>query len=217
MRFMVLGPIEVVSDGHAISLGGRKQRLVLAHLLRRHGTFVPTDVLVDDVWGDAPPDAVRSSLQSYVSHLRKELGPQRLEGQAGGYRLEVASHELDALEFEHARAAAHEMLERDPATASELLAEAIGGWRGGAYADLADERSLHGEIARLEDARLLAIEDRIEADLALGRHASLVGELEALTDAHPLREDLWRLHMLALVRSGRPAEALTTFHDARAV
>ena len=215
VRFLVLGPLEVVGEPGPVPLGGRLQRLVLAHLVRRPNEVVPTAVLIDDVWGEEPPDAVKSSLQGYVSNLRKAIGEERVEGRPGGYRLRVEEGELDAAEFDRLVREARLGSETDAATAVALFREATGLWRGPAFADLEDERSLQGEIVRLEEDRRSAIEDRIELELRLGRHASLVGELESLTLDEPLRERLWELRMLALYRSGRQADALAAYRQAQ--
>lgn len=215
VRFLVLGPVEVSGGDGPLSLGGRKQRLVLAHLIVRANAVVPTDVLIDEVWGDEPPDSVRSTLQGYVSHLRRAVGAERLEGRGSGYVLHVDEGELDAASFEALVAEGRGILDADAEEAAARLADALALWRGPAFADLADERSLQGEIARLSELRLLAIEGRFSAELALGRHAALVGELEALTVGNPLRERLWGLRMLALYRSGRQADALAAYRDAR--
>ena len=215
MRFRVLGPLEVEAEQGSLPLGGRKQRLVLAHLVRRPNEAVPTDVLIDDVWGEEPPEAAKSSLQGYVSHLRSAVGADRIDGRGGGYRLRIDEGELDALEFERLTSEARGSLDVDPAEAADAFGEALAMWRGPAFADLADELSLAGEVARLQEARVLATEDRISAEMSLGRHASVVGELEALTLENPLRERLWGLRMLALYRSGRQAEALAVFQQAR--
>jgi WD40 repeat protein/class 3 adenylate cyclase/DNA-binding SARP family transcriptional activator len=217
MRFLVLGPLEVEDRNGTVPLGGRKQRLVLAHLVRRANELVTSNVLIDDIWGEEPPDAVRSSLQGYVSNLRKLIGADRLEGRLGGYRLRVEPGELDAREFERLAIEARGDLEADPGASADTLRAALGLWRGPAFGDLGDELSLHGEVARLEEARRLAIEDRFAAELDLGRHASLVGELEALTLEDPLRERPWGLWMLSLYRSGRQADALAAFRQAQAI
>ena len=158
MEFQVLGPLQVVDGGQPLSLGGRRQRLVLACLLARANRPVTTATLIDEVWGDDPPEAARNSLQSYVSHLRKALGTDRLVNAPGGYVLEVATADIDAGRFEtlvqQTRADAH----ADPADVVATLDAALALWRGPAFADLADERSLAGEIARLEELRLSATE-----------------------------------------------------------
>ena len=217
MRFMILGPIEVEDRGEPIPLGGRKQRLVLAHLIRRPNEVVSINVLIDDVWGDEPPEAARSTLQSYVYRLRMAIGTDRLDGPHGGYRIRVEPGELDAREFELLASKGRQELDRDPAACVDDLRNALGLWRGPAFGELSDELSLQGEIARLEEARRLAMEDRLAAELDLGQDASLVGELEALTLEDPLRERPWALWMLALYRSGRQADALAAFRRAQTI
>ena len=212
----MLGPLEVSADDGPLPLGGRRQRLVLAHLLIRANDMVPTDVLIDEVWGDEPPESVRSTLQGYVSHLRRALG-NRLEGRSPGYVLHVEDGELDAATFEQGVRRAKQLLASDHATAAAAFAEALGVWRGTAFADLADEASLRGEIARLEELRLSAIEHRISAELATRGHSTVVSELEGLTVRHPLRERMWANLMLGLYRSGRQAEALAAYQRARQV
>ena len=217
MRFMILGPIEVEDRGETIPLGGRKQRLVLAHLIRRPNEVVSRNVLIDDVWGDEPPEAARSTLQSYVYRLRMAIGKDRLDGAHGGYRIRVESGELDAREFELLALKGRQELDRDLAACVDDLRKALGLWRGPAFGELNDELSLQGEIARLEEARRLAMEDSLAAELDLGQDASLVGELEALTLEDPLRERPWALWMLALYRSGRQADALAAFRRAQSI
>jgi WD40 repeat protein/DNA-binding SARP family transcriptional activator len=211
MRFRILGPIEVEGHDGPVQLGGRKQRLVLAHLLRRPNEIVPSNVLIDDVWGDEPPDAARNTLQTYVYRLRAAVGADRLDGSPGGYRLRVEPAELDALEFERLVTEGRREIVADPAVGIRTLKEALDLWRGPAFGDLGDELSLKGEIARFDESRKLAQEDRLAAELDLGRHAALIGELEALTLEDPLRERPWALRMLALYRSGRQADALAAF------
>jgi DNA-binding SARP family transcriptional activator/ABC-type glycerol-3-phosphate transport system substrate-binding protein len=214
MRFKVLGPLEVSRDDGPIQLGGPKQRAVLAHLLVRVNELVPADVLIDQVWGDEPPDAARGTLHSYISHLRKALGAERIEGRAPGYVLHVAEDELDSARFERLLHEAR-LANESPGRAGATLREALALWTGPAFADLSSEPSLAAEIARLEELRLQALEERIAADLAEGRHSDVIGELEALTRELPLRERLWELLMLALYRSRRPADALAAFERAR--
>jgi DNA-binding SARP family transcriptional activator/ABC-type glycerol-3-phosphate transport system substrate-binding protein len=216
MRFRVLGPLEVSAESGPITLGGPKQRAVLAHLLVRANQVVPAEALIDQVWGDEPPEAARNTLQTYVSHLRKALGADRLEGRTPGYVLHVEPDELDAARFERLL---HEARSADGQadSAAAILREALGLWRGPAFADLAGEESLSGEIARLEELRIQALEERLAADLASGRHADVVAELESLTRGQPLRERLWASLMLALYRSGRQADALAVFQRARQI
>ncbi len=216
MEFRILGPLEVSTTDGPLPLGGRRQRLVLAHLVIRANDVVPTDVLIDEVWGDEPPDSVRSTLQGYVSHLHRALG-QRLEGRAPGYVLNVEDDELDADSFERKLREAKSVLPSAPAEAAVAFAEALALWRGPVFADLADEASLRGEIARLEELRLAATEHRIAAEIAIGGHSTVVSELEALTVRYPLRERMWANMMLALYRLGRQAEALAAYQRARQV
>ena len=215
MRFQLLGPLEVTRDEERIQLGGPKQRLVLAHLLLRANQVVSTDLLIDEIWGEEPPDAARASLQSYVSHLRKALGEGRLEGRSPGYILHADPGEVDAAGFENLVAQARRRLDSDPASSARMVSDALALWQGEPLADLANELSLQAEIQRLSELRLGAIEDRIEAELALGRHAEVIAELEGLASRHPLRERLHRQLMLAHYRSGRQADALAAYHRLR--
>ncbi len=215
MRFKVLGPLAAARDeDDPISLGGPKQRLVLAHLIARANDLVSADVLIDRVWGEQPPEAAKGTLHSYISHLRKALGPDRIEGRPPGYVLHVTEDELDAARFERLLGEAR-LANGSPGRAGAVLREALALWVGPAYADLASEPSLAAEVARLDELRLQALEERIAADLAEGRQGEVVGELEALTRELPLRERLWELLMLALYRSRRPADALAAFERAR--
>jgi serine/threonine protein kinase/ABC-type glycerol-3-phosphate transport system substrate-binding protein len=214
MRFKVLGPLEAVGDDGPVSLGGPKQRTVLAHLLVRVNELVPADTLIDQVWGDEPPEAARGTLHSYISHLRKALGAKRIEGRAPGYVLHATEEELDAAGFEHLLHEAR-LANGSPARAGAILREALALWTGPAFADLVTEASLAAGIARLSELRVQALEERIAADIAQGRHGEVIGELEALTRELPLRERLWELLMLALFRSRRPADALAAFERAR--
>jgi len=214
MRFKVLGPLGVMKGDEPVALGGPKQRMVLAHLLVRVNDLVPADALIDQVWGESPPEAAKGTLHSYISHLRKALGAERIEGRPPGYVLHATEDELDAARFERLLHDAR-LANGSPSRAGTVLREALALWTGPAYADLASEPSLGAEIARLEELRLQALEERIAADLAEGRHGEVVGELEALTRELPLRERLWELLMLSLYRSRRPADALAAYERAR--
>jgi serine/threonine protein kinase len=215
MRFKVLGPLQVTGpDGGPIALGGPKQRAVLAQLIVRADELVTADALIDQVWSGDPPEAARGTIHSYISHLRKALGPERIEGRPPGYVLHLASDELDAERFERLLREAR-LANGSPGRAGNLLREALALWTGPAFADLSLEPSLAAEIARLDELRLQALEERIGADLAEGRHGEVIGELESLTRELPLRERLWELLMLALYRSRRPADALAAFERAR--
>jgi len=216
MRFRVLGPLEVSAGAERIGLGGPKQRSVLASLLVRPNRVVPADDLIDQLWGEDPPDTARKTLQSYVTHLRRALGPDRFEWRAPGYVLHLDPQELDAARFEslvqEAKAAnAH------PDRSAALYRRALELWRGPAFADLGGDGALAAEAHRLEELRLEVLEGRIAADLDAGRHGEVVAELAALTREQPLREQLWGQLMVALYRSGRQADASAAYHRAREV
>ena len=218
VEFRVLGSIEVFEEGNgSIALGGPKQRAVLAHLLLRANHLVPTEVLIDEVWGEEPPETARNALQSYASHLRKALGAERLEGSRAGYRLRAEPSELDAVRFQSLLRDARRLLPIDARAAVGAFDHALALWRGPAFADLATDPSLRAEAARLNDMKLGALEDRIEAQLTIGQLGEVTGELEGLTSRHPLRERFWEQLMLALYRSGRQAEALAAFQRSRAI
>src|SRR5918995_3607413 len=217
MEFRILGPIEVLDEERRLALGGPKQRAVLAHLILQANRIVPADLLIDNLWGERPPETARNTLQTYVYRLRRLLGDGRIEGRSGGYVLSAAPEEIDAARFEALVRGAKAVAESDPAGAAATLADALSLWRGAPLADLAEEPSLRGQIARLEELRLSAIERRIAAELAIGRHSTMVSELEALTSCYPLRERLWAHLMLALYQGGRQAEALDAFQRARQV
>ena len=224
LRFGLLGPLEVTAWGARVRLGGAKQRALLAILLLNANKAVATERLIDLLWEGEPPGTAHTALQVYVSGLRKALEPDRARGHAArvlisrppGYELAVEPEQLDLLRFEHlirdGRAAASA---GDHSVVAELLRRALALWRGPALADFAYAAFAQGEIARLEELRVAVLEERIEADLALGRHQELVGELEAIVEAHPLRESLHASRMLALYRSGRQADALEAYGHAR--
>ncbi|HZR92524.1 MAG TPA: AfsR/SARP family transcriptional regulator [Gaiellaceae bacterium] len=218
MDFGILGPLEVGDEGRILSLGGTRQRALLALLLLNANQVVSSARLIDELWGDDPPDSGTAALQVRVSQLRKALGAGggAIVTRAPGYVIHLGSDQLDLQRFERLLAEADRDLRGgDPGQASSKLGEALSLWRGAPLADLADEAFAQPAIARLEELRLVAQELRIEADLTLGRHNELVGELEALVAAHPLREGLCRQLMLALYRSGRQAEALEAYQTSR--
>ncbi len=217
LQFRVLGPLEVDAGGGPIPLGGPKQRAVLAHLLIRANELVPAETLVDEVWGEGPPEKARNIIQTYVSHLRKALGHDRIQSHAPGYRLRLDPSELDAARFDALLRDAKKALPIDPNIAVGTLDDALALWRGPALADLADQPSLVAEAARLDDLRLDAQQDRIEGLLASGAQARAIGELETLLTRHPWRESLWGLLMLALYREGRQAESLGAYQRAREI
>jgi DNA-binding SARP family transcriptional activator/tRNA A-37 threonylcarbamoyl transferase component Bud32 len=221
--FRILGPLEVSHDGEPVELGGPKPRALLAVLLVNAGEVVTADRLIDELWGEAPPKSAGHLLHVYVSSLRKALAPlsaragrQIIGSQPPGYVLELAPDELDARRFERLVAEGRrELAGGNAERAAELLGEALGLWRGPALADFTYEPFAQAEIARLEELRLVAREERIEAELALGRHTVVVPELERLAAENPFRERLHGQLMLALYRCGRQADALEAFRQAR--
>ena len=215
MEIRCLGALEISHGGRAVALGGPKQRLLLAHLLIRANQTVPADRLIAEVWGEEPPAAVRSSLQGYISHLRKALGADRIGSRGQGYVLHATDKEVDARRFGELAHEGHRQLAVDPAAAVTTLRQALDLWRGPPFADLSATLSLQAEVSRLEELRAVATEDTIAAEFALGREREVIGELEALTAAHPLRERLWGQLMTALYHSGRQGDALAAFDRAR--
>ena len=217
MRFRILGPLEVESDGRAVALGGAKPRAVLAVLLLHANEPVSAERLALALWGeDAPAGAVRT-VQVHVSRLRKALADADVLTSTGtAYSLRVRPGELDAHEFEQLVAEGRKALAAGQAAqAAATLREALSLWRGPPLDELASLPFAPPEIKRLEEQRLAALEARVEADLAAGRHAELVGELQRLTSRHPWRERLQRDLMLALYRCGRQAEALEVYRETR--
>ncbi len=214
MEFRILGPLEV-AEGAPLALGSAQQRAVLALLVIHAGEPVTTDRLVDELWGERPPPTAVKTVQVYVSQLRKLLGAERVERAAAGYRLAADGEEIDARRFERRVAEGRDRLrDGDLQDAIAVWQAADSEWRGPALEGL-DLPAATAEAARLEDLRVAAQEDRIDAELALGRHAELAAELATLSRAHPLRERLVAQQMLALYRSGRQAEALSAYRDAR--
>ncbi|MBV9379921.1 MAG: winged helix-turn-helix domain-containing protein, partial [Streptosporangiaceae bacterium] len=218
----ILGPLRLRGVTGDAALGGDKPRRLLAALALHANEAVSAGRLTEVVWGATPPRSARQNLQTYVWSLRRALkaagdrGPL-IEAVPPGYALRVEPEDLDWLRFVRLTAAAGECLARDPATASKLLREALGYWRGPVLADVADDLgALRPRIAAMEEARLSALEQRIQADLATGRHHELTGELAELAAAYPLRERLRAHQMLALYRCGRQAEALAAYHQLRA-
>jgi DNA-binding SARP family transcriptional activator len=218
MDFGILGPLEVSDEGRTLPLGGTRQRALLALLLLNANQVVSSDRLINELWGDDPPDSGTAALQVRVSQLRKALGAagKAIVTRAPGYVIHLGSDQLDLQRFERLVSEANRDVEGgDAALASAKLLEALSLWRGAPLADLAYESFAQPAIARLEELRLVAQELRIEADLVLGRHNERLVELEALVAAHPLREGLCRQLMIALYRSGRQAEALDAYQAAR--
>ena len=203
-------------DGTPIALGGQKRRALLAALLLEANHVVSRDRLIDALWGEDPPDTARNTIQVYISQLRKLLPEGALETAPPGYRLVIEPESVDLFEFVRLSQAGRTALTTGDATrAADRLRAALALWRGPPLADLAWEPFAHAEIVRLEELRLAALEDRIDADLALGRHGQLVGELERLVAEQPLRERLRGQLMLALYRAGRQADALAVYQRAR--
>ncbi len=214
VEFRILGSLDVLVDGRPVSLGGARQRAVLAILLLHRGEAVSVDRVVDQIWGERPPETATKTVQVYVSRLRKVLGEGVLVTRGGGYALEVDADRVDAERFARLAEDGRNALERgDPRNASEQLRAALDLWRGPPLADFAYEPFAQNDTARLEEMRLAVTEDRIDAELALGRHAALVPELESLVEEHPARERLRGQLMLALYRSGRQSEALDSYRD----
>jgi YVTN family beta-propeller protein len=216
IEFRVLGPLEVLARGAPIALGGAKQRALLAVLLLHRREAVSTDRLVEELWGERPPPTATKTVQVYVSQLRKALGGGLLETHGRAYLLAAEPEQVDLDRFDALAASGRHALENgDDDTAVRLLRGALELWRGPPLADFAYESFAQSEIARLDEARLAALEDRIDAELALGRHTGLVAELEALVREHPRRERLQGQLMLALYRAGRQADALARYGEAR--
>jgi DNA-binding SARP family transcriptional activator len=214
LEFRILGPLEVADDGEPLQLSGQKQRALLALLLLDANRVVSTDRIVDALWGEQPPRTAATSLQNFVSQLRKLLGADVVVTKPPGYQLRIAPEQLDLERFTRL---VEESRAEPPDERAAKLRRALALWRGRPLADLGFEAFAQQEIGRLEELRLAALEDRVEADLQAGRHKDLVGELEAFADEHPLRERLRSQLMLALYRSGRQAEALQIYHDTRRV
>src|SRR2546429_3861570 len=212
MQYGILGHLELTNAGQPIEVVGAKQRALLAVLLLNANHVVPSDMLMESLWEDRVPETAVKALQVHVSQLRKLLGPGRLATRRPGYLLRVEEGELDLHEFE---TLARRARDASPADAAVTLREALALWRGRPLADFTFDRFAQPEIARLEELRLDALEKRIEAEIALGRHAGHDAELEALVTDHPLREELRAQLMIALYRSGRQAEALATYQEAR--
>ena len=212
----ILGPLVVSKGGRRLEVGGGKQRALLALLVLSAGRTISTDHVIDALWGPQAPSSALNSVRIYVSKLRKALGDGLLLTEGRGYVLTLAPEQIDARRFERLVTEGRELLATDEAArAREVLRTALALWRGPALADFTYEPFAQTEIARLEELRLTALEERIDADLALGRHVELVPELEALVHDHPLRERLRGQLMLALYRAGRQAEALEAYQQGR--
>jgi DNA-binding SARP family transcriptional activator len=216
LEFRLLGPLEVLDGERPVRLGGPKQRAALAILLLSANRVVSVERLADDLYAGAPPVTAVTQVQRQVSELRKTLGAEAIETRSPGYVLHVEPGRLDLDLFERGTYDAAQALEAaDVQTAADVLRRALELWRGAPLADLAYESFAQTAIARLEELRLAALEQRFDAELALGRHVSVLAELEALVWDHPLREGLRGQLMLALYRAGRQAEALDVYRRTR--
>ena len=216
LSFRILGPLAVAAAGEELDLGAPRQQAVLGVLLLRPGRLVPASTIVTDLWGDAPPGRAENSVQVHVSRLRRALPSELLVTRAPGYLIDVEPGQVDAVRFERAAVDAHEHFEAgDAAAAATAAAEALAEWRGPILPGAGYHGEAAGEVARLEELHLRTAELDVEARLALGRHAELVGELESLIAAHPLHEPFRGQLMLALYRSGRQADALDAYTRAR--
>ena len=210
--FRLLGPLEVTSEGATLELGGPKQRALLALLLFDAGRAVSTDRLIEALWGEQPPRTAATSLQNFVSQLRKMLGPERIVTKPPGYLIRIDPSELDV---NRARALLEEAKIVPAGERCQKLRDALELWRGAPLEEFGYETFVQSEIARLEELRLTLLEERIDAEIEAGQTGTLVGELEALVVEHPLRERFREQLMLALYRSGRQAEALDAFQQGR--
>jgi DNA-binding SARP family transcriptional activator len=212
VEYRILGPIEVVTAAGPLVLGGPKQRALLGVLLLDAGRAVSTDRLAAALWGDEPPGTALNIVQGHVGDLRRLLDRDTLLTRPPGYLLTAGPEQVDARRFERLACEGRRLLVSDPLAAAARLREALSMWRGPVLADIAYPL-VSGEITRLEELRLATLEDRIDADLALGGHAELAGELGALLAAHPGRERLCGQLMVARYRSGRQEEALAAYRE----
>ena len=221
MEFRILGPLEVLEDDRPLALGRLKERIVLAVLLLHANEFVSRERLIDELWGEAPPPTARKAVNVYVSRLRKTLSDKAVDPIAttdGGYRISLDPDQLDVARLRQLLAGARERASGEELQASsELLREALGLWRGPTLAGLPLESRGRDEVAQLDELRLTALMDRIDCDLALGRHEDVLGELHVLVGEHPLLERLRAQLMVALYRADRQAEALEAYGQAREI
>ncbi len=218
LRFRILGSLEAEVAEHPLELGGPKQQAVLGVLLLRAGQVVPDDRLIDEIWGESPPESAAHSLEAYVSKLRSTLGPHGvgIERRGGGYRLGLGSATLDSEAFATlVERAAQASDAREDADAAELARQALDLWRGPVLSGISLHAEGRSEAERLDELRWRALELRFEAELDLGHHAALVGELRGVVEESPFRESLVAQLMVALYRSGRQAEALEVYERVR--
>ena len=214
----LLGPVGLRIDGRDVPLGGPRQRALLALLALQPGRVLSADALIEELWAGEPTDGADTTLRSYVSRLRRSLeGATTIQRTDRGYVLAVAPEAVDALEFERLVREGGALLDQGAARrGKERMAGALALWRGRPFGDLGRDGALRTATERLEELRLLALERRIEAELALGGSAEVIDELERLVHANPFRERLWQHLMLALYRAGRQADSLAAYHRARA-
>jgi DNA-binding SARP family transcriptional activator len=212
-EFTVLGPIQIHGEGGgAVRIPRGRVLSFLALLLVHRGATVPLDRIVDELWDGEGPRNAKNAVHVVASRLRAAIGEGAVVSQGGGYTLRLCEGALDSDRFEQLLRRGRE--QRDRGAAASILREALAMWRGAPFADVADEGFAQPEIARLEDLRLTCIAERVDADLACGRHEELTGELHALVHRHPLRERFRGQLMLALYRAGRQADALAAYRDA---
>lgn len=216
MKFCVLGSVEVTAGRSRLGLGGVRQRAILGYLVLHAGTVVPANRVLQALWPGVPPATARKMVQNAVSGLRRVLTAPVLRTDPPGYRLHVDPADVDLFEFRGlallGRAA---VAEGDPARGAALLRAGLSLWRGRAFADLVENGVAWPEIAAIEEERLSAVEDRLDAELVCGRHREITSELEVLTATDPPRERMCRQFMLALYRSGRQADALRIYRRTR--
>jgi DNA-binding SARP family transcriptional activator/streptogramin lyase len=219
VEFRILGPLEVLDQGEPVPLGTLKERIVLATLLLHANEVVSRTRLIDELWGESPPPTAKKAVNVYVSQLRKTLtrnGHDPIATVAGGYRLELEPEDLDAAHMQRLLAHACDRADAgEPERATELFREVVALWRGPTLADLPFESLVRVEVEQLDEVRLAALMDRIDCDLALGRHEQVLGEVNLLVREHPLRERLRAQQMLALYRADRQADALDAYAEVR--
>ncbi|HET9896652.1 MAG TPA: BTAD domain-containing putative transcriptional regulator [Streptosporangiaceae bacterium] len=218
MEYRILGPVAAVDQGREVELGGPRERALLARLLLAANLVVPADTLAHDLWSGEPPEHATATLRVYISRLRRALGADahQLVTQSPGYRLRIGPQQLDANRFAAlVQVALGDLAGGRPEPAAAGLRQALGLWQGDPLADIADLPFARAEVARLSEARLTAIESRVEADLACGLHVAVAAELDGLVAGHPLREKLSGQRMLAMYRCGRQADALAAYAELR--
>ncbi|MGC5335117.1 AfsR/SARP family transcriptional regulator, partial [Micromonospora sp. DT62] len=223
MRFSVLGSTEVTNNGHHLELGGIRQRAILGYLLLNANKVVATSQILHAMWDGNPPPTARKMVQNAVSGIRRMLTHNTdpttnptLRTHPPGYQLRIDTETIDLYRFRRlVREGRHATTTNNPTRAAQHLTEALNLWRGRALADLVETGTCWSELAAIEDERLSALEDRLDAELACGRHREITPELEILTATEPMRERLCHQFMLALYRSGRQVDALRVYRRTR--